>query len=151
MKRTISLFILCLFIVTAVPSCARKTSPAFTIKKESVSSIDFKKNTLLADEGVKTYTVQKSVTGKEDIEAVISWVHSLKLEKHEPIEFPMETIRYMMVLKGVKDHLLIFLDDYVVFDSIAYSYTDKAAAKKVAEKYNLLNYPESDTTLGFTS
>lgn len=151
MKRTLSLIAVCIILLTACSSCARKTSPAFTIKKESVTSIDFKKNSLSADDPTKTVTVQKSVTDKEDVEAVIAWVHSLKLEKHDPIEFPIETIRYMMVLNGVKDHQLIFLDNYVVFDSTAYLYTDKAQASEASEKYALLNYPESDTTLGFTN
>lgn len=150
MKKLISIFIICLTLVTGLSSCVKKTYPAFNIKKESVTSIDFKCNPAIKP-GSSFATVEKVVTSKDDMENLITWVHSLSLKKHEAIEFPIETIRYMMVLNGKKDHRIFFLDDYVVFDSTAYEYLDKSQAKEVVEKYNLLNYPEQSTTLGFTN
>ena len=150
MKKIISILIICLILITGLSACVKKSYPAFNIKNESVTSIDFKYNPEITP-GSSSATVEKVVTSKDDMEKLITWVHSLDLKKHEAIEFPIETIRYMMVLNGKKDHRLFFLDDYVVFDSTAYEYLDKSQAKEVIEKYNLLNYPEQPTTLGFTN
>ena len=151
MKKILSFVIMSVLMLTLTCSCARKIFPAFNIKKESVTAIEFKQCTLNIDDIGNPLCVKKDVTAKEDIEKIIDWAQSLKLEKHEPIEYPIETVRYIIVLKGKLDHKITFLDDYVLFDSQAYTYKSDLQKKQVSEKYNFLNYTESKSTLGYTN
>ena len=146
MKKIISVISI-LMIALCLFSCARKTKPPFVIKHESVESVDFKRTVYSADDpSVRSY-VQKSVTAKEDVEDVLCWIEKLKLEKHDAIEVPIEKVQYVIVLNGIKDHKLVFMDQYVVYDSTAYTYKDSSQMSEVANKYNLLNYEQKDTKL----
>lgn len=147
MKRLICFVLIIMMLICAV-SCARKTKPPFVIKHESVTSIEFKRTVYSADNPVERSYLQKSVTDKNDVENVICWIEELKLEKHDAIEVPIEQIQYVIVLKGIKDHRLVFMDEYVIFDATAYTYTDEKQMTEVAQKYNLLNYSEQETELG---
>ncbi len=145
-KRIISAFLIVLLLCVNV-GCARKTKPVFNIKHESVTSIDFKRSTYAQNGNLSLKCVQKTVDDTDDIEKLLTFVESLKLVKHAPIEVPSEKIQYVMVLNGVKDHKLVFMDEYVVYDSTAYTYKNLSQKSEVAEKYNLLNYPETESDL----
>ena len=148
MKRIISA-ILILIILISCCSCARKSRPPFEIKHESVNAIEFRRTSFLADNPFERSYFQKTVDNKEDIEKLLLWIEELSLEKHEPIEVPIEQVQYVIVLKGVKDHKLVFMNEYVVYDSTAFTYKSEKQMTQVSQKYNLLNYAETPiTTLG---
>ena len=127
--------------------CAEKTRPALDIKKESVTSIEFKKTCYKEDVPDYREYVSKTVTEREDLDALINWTQSLRLEKQSAIEVPVERVEYVIVLKGVKEHRLIFLDDYIVYDTAAFVYANPSQKEQVKEKYNLLNYEEKAAEL----
>ena len=135
-------------MLVGAASCARKTKPPFVIKHESVSSIEFKRTVYSAENPLSRSYLEKRVTDKEDVENIICWVEDLKLEKKGAIEVPIERIQFVIVLKGIKDHRLVFMDEYVIFDATAYTYTDPEQMAEVSRKYNLLNYSEQTAELG---
>ena len=127
--------------------CAKKTRPMLDIKKESVTSIEFKKTCYKEDEPDYREYVSKTVTEREDLDTLINWAQSLKLEKQNAIEVPVERVEYVIILNGVKEHRLIFLDDYIVYDTVAFVYANPSQKEQVKEKYNLLNYEEKAAKL----
>ncbi|MBQ8605609.1 MAG: hypothetical protein IJ408_02630 [Clostridia bacterium] len=141
MKRIICL-LACLVMIFSCASCAKRTKPAIVIKHESVTSLEFKRTVFSADDPTLRSYFQKTITESEDVEKLICWIEDLKLEKHSAIEVPIEKVQYVIVLKGVKDHRLVFMDNYVIFDSTAYTYKDPDSMSEVGEKYNLSNYSE---------
>ena len=151
MKRIITSLILITSVLTLCVSCARKSFPAFTIKKESVTQIEFKQAKMNPEDIGNPECVKKTVTEDSDIESIIDWAHSLKLEAHEPIEYPIQDVRYIIVLKGKLEHRITFLDNYVLFDAGAFTYKSDSQKDEVSQKYNLLNYEPTETTLGYTN
>lgn len=145
MKKIVSLAVAVLLLLT-LASCARKTKPQINIKHDSVTSIEFiSASTSATDPTARSYAM-KTVSESDDIEAIICWIEDLDLEKHAAIEVPIENVSHVIVLKGVKDHKLIFMNEYVIYDSNAYTYKKTKQSTQVAQKYNLLNYPETTVT-----
>lgn len=149
MKRIISSILIVIALCALCTSCTRKSFPAFTIKKESVTEIEFKQAKINPNDIGNPECVKKTITQDSDIEAVIDWAHSLKLEEHDPIEYPIQDVRYIIVLHGKLEHRITFLDDYVLFDAKAFTYKSSSQKDEVSQKYNLLNYEQTETTLGY--
>lgn len=146
MKRILAFLMVVLMMLT-LSACARKEKPTIKIKYDSVSSIVFKRMELSdTDATLRTY-YQKKITGEDDVKSVLDWICSLSLLKHEAIEVPSEKIEYLMKFGDTKEHVLIFFDDYVVYDSTAYTFKNPTQQEEVIEKYNLLNYEEQETEL----
>ncbi len=142
MKRIIAIVLL-IAVSFSICSCAKKTKPTIKISADSVDTIDFKK-TYFND---STYYKQKTVTEKQDIVKITNWLSTLLLEKHEPIEVPVEKVSYVIVLNGKTTRKIILMDNFIIYNSTAYTFKREADLKSVSEKYNLINYPETDTTL----
>ena len=140
MKR----YVLPLILLVLLCGCSLKNTPSLRLKAESVSSVEIKKT---YRDGTSSYSVSKTVTDREDTEKLISWLESLRLTKHDAIEIPVDQVRYVVVLEGVKTHKLIFIDGFVIYDSTAYTYDDLSQQSEIDKKYNLLNYPEQSTEL----
>lgn len=137
---------LALLLFLLFSGCGPKVSPALKLRADSVSSIEIKKTVYSdTDPEARSY-VSKTVTVKEDIGAIVSWLQSLPLTKHEAIEIPIKDVRYVVVLNAGVEHKIIFLDQFVVYDGTAFA-CDETVSDGVATKYNLLNYPESETQL----
>ena len=146
MKKILAFLAIVLTLVT-MSACARKEKPAIKIKYDSVSSVTFKRTVFSdTDASLRTY-FKKEITNEEDVRLVLDWVCSLSLSKHDPIEVPSEKIEYLMKFGDTKEHTLIFFDDYVVYDSTAYTYKNPNQQGEVSEKYNMLNYEEQKTEL----
>ena len=127
--------------------CSKKSSPAIKIKSESVTSVVFKKTGYSdTDATARTYT-SKTVTERRDIDNLIDWVESFDLEKQSAIEIPVEQVEFVIELNGTMLHKLIFLGDYVVLDTTAYTFKNASDKSKVLQKYNLLNYEEAKAEL----
>ncbi len=136
-----------LAVLMIFTGCAEKQRPVLQINNESVTSIEFKKTCVSQqDPDARTY-VSKTVTEKQDVDELIEWAKSLKLKKQDAIEIPVEQVDYVIVLNGVKEHKLIFLNEYVVLDTTAYTYENPDDKSQASEKYNLLNYEETETQL----
>ncbi len=146
MKKTVNLIFI-IIIVLNVFSCTYKTSPDIDIKLESVQSIDFKRTAFSTETPFGRDYFVKSVTDANDVKALLEWIEGLKLEKQQAIEIPTENVEYLMILNGVKNHKLIFFDNYVVYDSIAYTYENQSKITEVSKMYNMLNYEEKSTEL----
>ncbi len=127
--------------------CTEKQRPVLQINNESVTSIEFKKTCYSDEDPDSRSYVSKTVTEKDDINQIIDWAKSLPLVRHDAIEIPVEQVDYVIVLNGVKQHKLIFLDDYVVLDTTAFIYENPDSKSEISEKYNLLNYEETETQL----
>ena len=147
MKKSFFMAVFVLFCAVMLFGCAKKTRPMLDIKKESVTSIEFKKTCYKEDEPDYREYVSKTVTEREDLDTLINWAQSLKLEKQNAIEVPVERVEYVIILNGVKEHRLIFLDDYIVYDTVAFVYANPSQKEQVKEKYNLLNYEEKAAKL----
>lgn len=145
MKKAISI-LLVLSTLLCFVSCAKKSRPSIEIKNESVSSIELRRTVFSAENPSERSYFQKTVDKKEDVETLISWIEQLSLEKHDPIEIPIEKVQYVLILKGIKDHRLIFMDEYVVYDSTAFTYKSEKQMTEISEKYNLSNYPETSVS-----
>ena len=146
MKKAVTVMAV-LIMISVLCGCAEKTKSALDIKNESVTSIEFKKTCYSESEPDSRSYVAKTVTVREDIDSIISWVESLKLTKQSAIEIPVEQVDYVIVLNGTKQHNLIFVGNYVVFDTAAYTFDSPVQQEQVKEKYNLLNYEESSVEL----
>lgn len=146
MKRYISLIALFLSALV-ICGCSEKKKPAFHIKNDSVTSIEFQKTVFSETDVTERSYVSKTVLQREDIDKLISWMSALKLEKHAAVEIPIENVKYVIVLNGPKEHNLIFLDDYAVFDTAAYQFADQSQMEQVGQKYNMLNYEEKAAEL----
>lgn len=147
MKKSFFLAASVLICAVMLFGCAKKTRPMLDIKKESVTSIEFKKTCYKDDEPDYREYVSKTVTEREDLDALINWVLSLKLAKQNAIEVPVERVEYVIILNGAKEHRLIFMDDYIVYDTAAFVYANPSQKEQVKEKYNLLNYEEKAAEL----
>ncbi len=147
MKKSFFMAGFVLLFAVMLFGCAKKTRPMLDIKKESVTSIEFKKTCYKEDEPDYREYVSKTVTEREDLDTLINWAQSLKLEKQNAIEVPVERVEYVIILNGVKEHRLIFLDDYIVYDTVAFVYANPSQKEQVKEKYNLLNYEEKAAKL----
>ena len=147
MKKSFFMAVFVLLCAAMLFGCAKKTRPMLDIKKESVTSIEFKKTCYKEDEPDYREYVSKTVTEREDLDTLINWAQSLKLEKQNAIEVPVERVEYVIILNGVKEHRLIFLDDYIVYDTVAFVYANPSQKEQVKEKYNLLHYEEKAAKL----
>lgn len=146
MKRIAAAAAIAVMLLSLV-GCAEKTRAALDIKRESVSSVEFKRTCYSDDEPEFRAYVSKKVTEASDIDKLIAWATDLRLTKQKAIEIPVENVEFVMVLNGTKEHKLIFMGDYVIFDAVAYTY-DRAQDKSlVREKYNMLNYEENSAEL----
>lgn len=143
MKRTVLSVILLLLLC----GCALKNTPSLRLKAESVDSVEIKKTCIDPIDAQKRTYVSKTVTGRDDVDKIIAWLESLKLEKHDAIEIPAEQVLYVINLNGTKNHRLIFIEGYVIYDAAAYTYKDPAQQNEIIKKYNLLNYAEQETEL----
>ena len=128
-------------------SCAKKFSPSIKLKSDSVTSIDFKKTVF----GEERQYKQKTVTEASDIKEICNWLTSLRLTKHDAIEIPVEKISYTIIINGTKQHRVLFMEEYIIFNNTAYTFNKPADKDTVIGKYNLLNYTETDTKLGLIS
>lgn len=146
MKRIFSILSI-VVIVFSISSCAKKFTPSIKIKSDNVTSIEFKKTVF---DVTNTYK-QKTVTETDDIKTLCQWLTNLSLAKHEPIEIPVEKISYAIILKGTKEHRVVFMDEYIIYDNVAYTFNKNRDLNAVATKYDLLNYNETDATLGLIS
>ena len=143
-KRFFSLLAV-IVLMFSFPGCARKTRPLIQIKHESVQSIDYKRTDFMTDSPDKRDHYIKTVTQNEDIEIILDWIESLKLQKHDAIEVPTEKVEYVITLNGVKNHTVVFFDNYVIYDATVFTYLDSVQSKQVSEYYNMLNYAEQPT------
>ncbi len=147
MKRIISILAVLIIILTAFSSCAKKFSPSIKIKSDSVTSVEFKKTVF----GISNTYKQKTISDTDDIKDLCQWLTGLSLTKHDAIEIPVKNISYAIILKGTKEHRVLFMDEYIIFDNNAYTFNKNRDMNAVSEKYDLLNYTETDTTLGLIS
>lgn len=147
MKRILSILAALVIILTAFSSCAKKFSPSIKIKSDSVTTVEFKKTVF----GTSNTYKQKTVTDTDDIKALCQWLTGLSLTKHDAIEIPVEKISYAIILKGTKEHRVVFMDEYIIYDNDAYTFNKNRDADAVTGKYDLLNYTETDATLGLIS
>ena len=146
MKRLMA-FLLAFITIFAVSSCEQKVSPELRIKVESIESIDFKKTYFKDDLSDPRDYKQKSVTDKDDIKEIVDWLVGLSITKHDAIEIPVERVNYVIMLNGKKTHKVIFMDNYIIYDSQAYTFDNKSDIDSVKNKYNLLGYTEIETDL----
>ncbi len=147
MKRIIAIFTVLLIIMTLFSSCAKKVSPSIKLNSDNVTSIEFKKTVF----GLENDYKQKTVTEKDDIKTLCDWLTKLRLTKHEAIEIPVEKIRYAIILYGTKEHRVVFMDEYIIYDNDAYTFDRPGDLDSVSSRYDLLNYTESDAKLGLIS
>jgi len=145
MKKIISLMLALVLLMFC--GCAYKSTPAIKIKHDSVEKIEFKRTEFSTDDPLARNYVKKTVINENDITSIIKWIEKLELIKHEAIEIPVEEVKYVITLCGVKDHTLIFYDKYVVYDNTAFTFEKASQQQQVSEKYNLLNYEEQTTEL----
>lgn len=146
MKKTAVLTVFIMVLLTFC-GCAEKSRPTLDIKKDSVTSVEFKKTCYSdSDPSFRSY-VSKNVSQREDIDKIVEWAKSLKLTRHDAIEIPVDQVSYVIVLGGAKEHKLIFVGDYIVFDTAAYTFDNPSQKTQVAQNYNLLNYEESESEL----
>ena len=122
-------------------------SPELRIKVESIESIDFKKTYFKDDLSDPRDYKQKSVTDKDDIKEIVDWLVGLSITKHDAIEIPVERVNYVIMLNGKKTHKVIFMDNYIIYDSQAYTFDNESDIDSVKNKYNLLGYTEIETDL----
>lgn len=148
MKRSVALFLAVIALFTVLCGCKRIERPEIKIKYDSVNAIEFKKRIFSDQNDNKHESVLKTVTKREDIDSLLKWIESLDITEHEAIEIPAEKVEYYIVLDSIKEHELIFFDNYVVYDTTAYTFDDPDDKQSVAEKYNLLNYEQKETELG---
>ncbi len=146
MKRLLSILAV-LTIIISFSSCAKKFSPSIKIKSDSVTSVEFKKTVF----GKTNTYKQKTVTETEDIKSLCQWLTGLSLTKHDAIEIPVENISYAIILKGTKEHRVVFMNEYIIYDNNAYTFNKNRDVGAVTDKYDLLNYTETDATLGLIS
>lgn len=146
MKRIIAVVALAVMLFS-MSACARKIRPDINIKTESVTALSFKRTVFSSTDVTSREYMQKRITEQQDIKALTDWISDLRLEKHDPIEVPVEMIEYFIILEGKKEHTLIFYGDYVVYDATAYTFKNSAQRHEVVEKYNMLNYEEQQTEL----
>lgn len=146
MKKIVSL-ILILALSLSLFGCTRKSRPAIDIKYESVQSVYFKRTVFSTESPDKRDYFVKSVTDTDGIKSVLDWIESLDLEKHSAIEVPLERVEYVIILNGVKDHTVVFYDNYVIYDTTAFTYKDESHRDETAKCYNMLNYEEKQTEL----
>lgn len=146
MKKIIAVITLCVLMLT-MGSCARKVRPVINIKHESVTTVTFKRTVFSTDNPITRDYMQKTVTEANDVEQLLDWIESLDLKKHEAIEVPTEKIEYVILLGDTKQHTLVFFENYAVYDSTAYTFNTPAQKDSVSEKYNMLNYKETETEL----
>ena len=147
MKRIFLVLIIIIMTVLSFSSCAKKFRPSIKFNSENVTSVEFKKTFF----GETREYKQKTVTEADDIKEICNWLMSLHLTKHDAIEIPVEKISYAIILKGTKEHRVVFMDDYIVFNNTAYTFNKESDIGIVAKKYNLLNYNENDAKLGLIS
>ena len=140
MKRIV-LIALTLVLMLLCCSCAKKTTPTIKINSDNVNSVVFKSNT---DSGCK----QKLITEKTDIKNICSWLKSIKLTKHSAIEIPTSEVSYIIEINGKADHKIIVMDEFLIYDSVAYTFNKKTDLNSVEQKYNLFAYKETDSELG---
>lgn len=145
MKRIISIALLLILALTLVSGCAKKTTTKISINAQNVKSVNFKCAYFGGD---KIDYKQKIITQQSDIKTITDWLGSLQLEKAGVIEIPAEKITYYLQFKGAKEHKVIFMDEFIIFDKTAYTFKKSTQQNSVVQKYNLFNYPEQDTTLG---
>lgn len=145
MNRKIISALALLMILVCFCSCAEKFRPEIKLNADSITSIDFKK-TYFTDKD-REY-MQKSVTESEDVEALVKWLTGLHLTEHPAIEIPVEKINYALVINGKKNHTVIFMDEYIIYDYTAYTFDKSSDLTAVETKYNLLGYTETETELG---
>ncbi len=143
-KQIISIIAVIVMVLTVFSSCAKKFRPSIKLNSDSITTVEFKK-TMFGSQ--RTYK-QKTVTEVSDIKSICDWLTSLRLTKHDAIEIPIEKISYAIILKGTKDHRVIFMDEFIIFNNDAYTFNKPADRKSVLEKYNFLNYTETDAKLG---
>ena len=148
-KRLISVVLIALICVISISGCGkRKESPDIKLKKDSITSIVFQKSypaqsgSNIEDE--KAFK-EKAVTESADIAEIARWIEGLKLTKSQAIGIDPNKIEYTIVLKGVKDHLLVFTLGKVIYDGIVYDFVSEAQSLEAGQMYNLLNYEEKDT------
>ena len=144
MKRKIISALAIVMMLLALCSCAKKFRPEIKLNAESITSIDFKK-TYFTDKD-REY-MQKSVTESEDIEALADWLTGLHLTEHPAIEIPVEKINYALVINGKKNHTVIFMDEFIIYDYTAYTFDKSSDLTAVETKYNLLGYTETEAEL----
>lgn len=146
LKRFFSIFFVFVLILSFT-GCAYKTRPAIQIKHDSVKSIDYKRTDFMTNSPDERNYYLKTVTESEDIEVILDWIDGLKLEKHDAIEVPTEKVEYVITLNGIKNHTIVFFDNYVIYDAAVFTYLDSTQSKQVSEYYNMLNYAEQPTEL----
>ncbi len=146
-KQIISVLAVIIVVLTLFSSCTKKFSPSIKLNSDSITSVEFKKTIFDLE---RTYK-QKTVTQASDIKSICDWLTSLRLTKHDAIEIPVENISFAIILKGAKEHRVIFMDEYIIFNNAAYTFNRANDQKSVSEKYNFLNYTETDTKLGLIS
>ena len=151
MKRFIIITVVALMLVTMLAACERKTSPDIKLNVENVTSVEFKKTYYTGDKNDPRVYKQKTLTDKQDIQKLADWIVSLELTKHDAIEVPIEEITYAIMLKGKVSHRVVFMGDYIIYDNQAYTFDNKNDKTAVENKYNLLGYTETDTTLDLIS
>lgn len=144
MKRKIFWAIAILLIAISLCSCAKKFSPEIRLNAENITSIDFKK-TYFVDKDREHK--QKSVTEQADIKQLTDWLSGLHLTEHPAIEIPAEKITYALIINGKKNHTVIFMDEYIIYDYTAYTFDNSSDLKTVETKYNLLGYTETEAAL----
>ena len=147
MKRFFIITAVVLIIVAMLSACERKTTPDIKINAQKVTSVDFKKTYYTGEKNDPRIYKQKSLTDKDDIKKLTDWLVSLELTKHDAIEVPIEEITYAIMLNGKTTHRVIFMGDYIIYDNQAYTFDNKDDKTVVQNKYNLLGYTETDTTL----
>lgn len=145
MKRIISFVLIAVMLFFTLTSCAEKFYPEIKINTENVTSVEFKK-TYFEDDGTRVHK-QKKITDSDDIEAVADWLSDLRLTEHSAIEIPVEKISYVMIINGKKVHRVIFMDEFIIYDSTAYTFDNEKDLNAVQEKYDLLGYTEEETEL----
>ncbi len=146
-KRIISVVLIAIIALTLFCSCAKKFSPSIKLNSDNITSVEFKKTIF----GLERTYKQKTITQDQDIKALCDWLTSLRLTKHEAIEIPVEKIRYTIILKGAKEHRVIFMDEYIIYDNDAYTFNRDGDIDSVSSRYDLLNYTETDAKLGLIS
>lgn len=148
MKRIFFVLITVLMTLVLFTSCAKKFSPSIKLNSDNITSVEFKKT--IFGENERQHK-QKTITEHSDIKELCNWLTSLRLTKHDAIEIPVEKITYAIILKGTKEHRVVFMDEYIIFNNTAYTFNKSSDLKAVEQKYNLLNYTENDSKLGLIS
>lgn len=147
MKRILAVVLALVLSLMSLSACAEKFRPEIKINTDSITSIDFKKTYFTDDSDDPRDYKQKTLTEADDIRALADWLTGLHLTEHPAIEIPVEQVSYAIILNGKKSHRVLFMDEYIIYDSTAYTFDRDSDKNAVDSKYNLLGYTETETEL----